>query len=100
MDYFTENMSLIGAISPLVFFIVAVTFRLMDNSALLFLQKEILVSSSNVSRKLVKDQIRNSNDREFRRNLKKALLFRNIQQSCIIIALISLPLSIHYFLNF
>ncbi|MCM4157328.1 hypothetical protein DHD80_15080 [Gramella sp. AN32] len=100
MDFFIENISLLGAISPLIFFIVAVTFRLMDNSAVLFLKKEILVNSSNVSRKLLKDQIRNSEDLEFRKNLKKALIFRNLQQSCMMIALFSLPLSIYYFLNF
>lgn len=78
--------------SPLFFFIVAVSFRLLDNSTLLFLQKDILVHSSNVSRKLLKEQIQNSDDKEFTGKLKRALLFRNLQQSFLIFSVISLVL--------
>ncbi len=85
--------------SPLFFFIIAVSFRLLDNSTLLFLQKDILVHSSNVSRKLLKEQIQTSKDKEFIRKLKVALLFRNLQQSFLIISAISLACTaVYYFL--
>lgn len=85
--------------SPLFFFIVAVSFRLLDNSTLLFLQKDILIQSSNVSRKLLKEQIQISDDKIFTGKLKRALLFRNLQQSFLIVSVISLALdALYYFL--
>ncbi|GAA4311666.1 hypothetical protein GCM10023115_32610 [Pontixanthobacter gangjinensis] len=72
----------------------------MDNSAYLFLKKEILINSSNVSRKILKDQIRNAEDPHFIRQLKRALLFRNLQQSFLIMAVCSLLfISAFYFLS-
>lgn len=83
--------------SPLFFFIVAVSFRLLDNSTLLFLQKDILVQSSNVSRKLLKEQIKTSEDKVFTGKLRRALLFRNLQQSFLVISVISLVFSAAYY---
>ncbi len=69
----------------------------MDNSTLLFLQKDILVNSSNVSRSLLKEQIRKNEDPVFTRKLKRALLFRNLQQSFLTAAFLSLLLSVAYY---
>jgi len=69
----------------------------MDNSTLLFLQKDILINSSNVSRSLLKEQIRRNEDPVFTRKLRRALLFRNLQQSFLVGAFLSLPLSVAYF---
>tara|TARA_R100000789_G_C2941257_1_gene132156 strand:- start:178 stop:474 length:297 start_codon:yes stop_codon:yes gene_type:complete len=89
-----ENISFILISAPLFFFIVAVTFRLLDNSALLFLQKEILVSSSNVSRKLLQKEIEHNEDPVFTKKLKRALLFRNLHQTFLGLMAISLPILI------
>ncbi|WP_240472122.1 hypothetical protein [Christiangramia echinicola] len=72
----------------------------MDNSAYLFLKKEILINSSNVSRSVLKNQIKAAEDPEFTIQLKKALLYRNLQQSFMISAIVSLPVTIiFYFLR-
>ncbi|MCP9199039.1 hypothetical protein MKO06_03910 [Gramella sp. GC03-9] len=84
---------------PLFLFIIAVIFRLLDNSTLLFLKKDILVQSSNVSRKVLKRHIVLNEDPEFTRQLKRALLYRNFQQSFLIIAAISVPPSLYLFLS-
>ena len=100
MENFLEYLSAIWPLSPLFLFIIAVSFRLMDNSAYLFLKNDILINSSNVSRSVLKDQIRSTEDPQFTRQLKKALLFRNLQQSFMIMAIISLPISLlFYFLG-
>ena len=100
MENFLEYLSAIWPLSPLFLFIIAVSFRLMDNSAYLFLKNDILINSSNVSRSVLKDQIRSTEDPQFTRQLKKALLFRNLQQSFMIMAIISLPISLlFYFLS-
>jgi hypothetical protein len=90
MGNFLEFLSAIWPLTPLFLFIVAVAFRLLDNSAYLFLQKEILINSSNVSRGILKDQIRSAQDPGFTRQLKRALIFRNLQQSFMISAGFSL----------
>jgi len=91
---FQENFVIFLTISPLFFFIVAVSFRLLDNSALLFLQKEILVTSSNVSLACIKSQIKNTEDKEFRNKLRLALLYRRLHRSCLILMLLSIPLMV------
>jgi len=89
-----ENLIIFLTISPLFFFIIAVSFRLLDNSALLFLQKEILVTSSNVSVDCIKSQIKNTEDREFREKLRLALLYRRLHRTCLILMLLSVPLMV------
>ncbi|CAL68421.1 hypothetical protein [Christiangramia forsetii] len=100
MENFLEYLSAIWPLTPLFLFIIAVSFRLLDNSTYLFLQKDILVNNSNVSRNLLKKQIRSNEDSNFTKQLKRALLYRNLQQSFMIAAAISLPFSfICYFLS-
>ena len=94
MSTIPENIIISLTVSPLFFFIVAVSFRLLDNSALLFLQKEILVSSSNVSVDCIKSQIKITEDREFRKKLKLALVFRRLHRSCLVLMVFSIPLMI------
>ncbi|WP_373059546.1 hypothetical protein [Zunongwangia sp. H14] len=79
-------------ISPLLFFIIAVSFRLLDNSSLLFLQKEILVNSSNVSIKSIQEQIENHPDETFRKQLKRALVYRKLHRTFIWLMVLSLPI--------
>ncbi|MDT0642258.1 hypothetical protein RM553_05365 [Zunongwangia sp. F363] len=81
-------------VSPLIFFIIAVSFRLLDNSSLLFLQKEILVNSSNVSIKSIQEQIQNHPDATFRRQLKRALVYRKLHRTFIWLMILSLPVMI------
>ena len=97
MQNFLEYLNVIWPLSPLFLFILAVSFRLMDNSAYLFIQKEILINSSNVSRSIIKREIRGAQDPEFSKQLRRALIFRNLHYSFLVSALISLPISLVLF---
>lgn len=105
MDKFTnvnelyEYLSLSLTLSPLFFFIIAVVFRLLDNSALLFLQKEILVNTSNVSVESIKEQIENNPDRNFARQLKQALIFRKLHRAFLGLMVVSVPYTAFYYLG-
>lgn len=94
MDAYNDYTAIFLLLSPLCFFIVAVSFRLMDNSALLFLQKEILVDSSNVSVRAIEEQIEGTNDKKFRNQLKKALLYRKLHRICIFLMIACLPVTV------
>jgi len=89
---FSENLIIFFVVSPLFFFIIAVAFRLLDNSSLLFLQKEILVTSSNVSIKSIKSQINLTEDLVFKRKLRLSLIYRKLNRSFIVLTFLSLPL--------
>ncbi|HEY9186231.1 MAG TPA: hypothetical protein VIM94_12990 [Salegentibacter sp.] len=100
MNELYENFVIFLIVSPLFFFIIAVSFRLLDNSALLFLQKEILVTSSNVSDKCIKHQISNHPDIVFTKKLRTALLFKKLHRAFIILMFTSVPLMlIGFFLS-
>lgn len=94
MDAYNDYTSIFLLLSPLFFYIIAVSFRLLDNSALLFLQKEILVDSANVSLKMIKEQIESSSDSKFKKKLKRALLYRKIHKVFIILMIAALPVTI------
>ncbi|PKD21461.1 hypothetical protein APR41_00280 [Salegentibacter salinarum] len=89
-----DNFIIFLTVSPLFFFIIAVSFRLLDNSALLFLQKDILVSSANVSVTSIKNQIKKTEDIEFKEKLRLALLYRRLHRTCLILMLLSIPLMV------
>ncbi|WP_298541840.1 hypothetical protein [uncultured Aquimarina sp.] len=91
MSELTEYLIAIAICSPLFFFIVAVAFRLLDNSASIFLDNEILVDSSYVSGDLIRDHIENTEDVKLKKSLKKALIFRKLHNLFMILAVISLP---------
>lgn len=94
MDAYNDYTSIFLLLSPLFFYIIAVSFRLLDNSSLLFLEKEILVDSSNVSLKAIKEQINSSSDSKFKRQLKRALLYRKIHKVFIILMIAALPVTV------
>ncbi|KAA1247507.1 hypothetical protein F0000_03350 [Aquimarina sp. RZ0] len=87
----TEYLIAIAICSPLFFFIVAVAFRLLDNSASIFLDHEILVDSSYVSRDLIRNHIENTEDVKLKKLLKRALVYRKLHNLFMILAVISLP---------
>lgn len=86
-----EYLMLTLTLSPLFFFIIAVSFRLLDNSALLFLQKEILVNTANVSIDNIRHQIETHPDRNFARQLRKALIFRRLHRIFLMLMFASMP---------
>lgn len=94
MDAYNDYTSIFLLLSPLFFYIIAVIFRLLDNSALLFLQKEIFVNSSNVPLKAIHEQINSSSDLVFREQLKRTLIFRKIHQVFIILMIGALPVTV------
>ncbi len=94
MDAYNDYTAIFLLLSPLCFFIVAVSFRLMDNSALLFLQKEILVDSSNVSVRAIKEQLEVSSDKQFKKKLKRALLYKKLHRFFIILMVIFIPVTV------
>jgi hypothetical protein len=101
MDAYNDYTAILLLLSPLFFYIIAVSFRLLDNSALLFLQKEILVDSSNVSLRAIEEQIHSSGDFKFKKQLKRALMYRKIHRVFIILMIASLPVTvITYFMLF
>ena len=85
-------------ILPLLFFVIAVSFRLMDNSALLFLQKDIMVSSSYVSRNTIKRHIASNPDKVFTGKLRRALLYRGLHRIFIILMITSTITAISCFM--
>jgi len=94
MSELIEYLVIISICSPLFFFIIAVAFRLLDNSASLFLNHDILVDSSYVSEELIKEQIVLTEDIKLRKSLKRALIYRKLHNLFMILALISLPIVI------
>jgi|GEM_PF-459151 len=82
---------------PLFFFIIAVTFRLLDNSASVFLSNHILVASTYVSQKLIKQLIQKSAmPAKIRKELKRALIFRKLHNFFMILMLLSILFAIIY----
>ena len=101
MDAYNDYTAISLLLSPLFFYIIAVSFRLLDNSAMLFLQKEILVDSSNVSLSAIEEQISSSADFKFKNQLKRALLYRKLHRVFIILMIACLPITIvTYFMLF
>ena len=87
----TEYLIAIAICSPLFFFIIAVAFRLLDNSASIFLDNEILVDSSYVSGDLIREQIEDTEDIKLKKSLKKSLFFRKMHNLFMILAVVALP---------
>lgn len=94
MDAYNDYTAIFLLLSPLFFYIVAVSFRLLDNSALLFLQKEILVDSSNVSLKAIEEQLISSADSRFKQQLKRALFYRKVHKVFLILMIAALPVTV------
>ncbi|WP_108867548.1 hypothetical protein [Aquimarina aquimarini] len=91
MSEFEEYLLAIAICSPLFFFIIAVAFRLLDNSASIFLKHDILVDTSYVSGDIIREHIDNSKDIELRKSLRTALIFRKLHNLFMILMVISIP---------
>lgn len=92
MSEFEEYLIAIGICSPLFFFIIAVAFRLLDNSASIFLKHDILVDTSYVSGDIIREHIyRNSEDKKLKKSLLRALLFRRLHNFFMILTVITIP---------
>lgn len=99
MNDLYEYLTITLRLSPLLFYIIAVSFRLLDNSALLFLQKEILVNTSNVSMKTIRTQIETHPDKAFTKQLKRALIFRKLHRTFLALMFASTPVMLLYLLS-
>ena len=94
MKEFYEYLYAIFLVSPLFFFIIAVGFRLLDNSGYLLLKKEIIIESSYVSLKVLKEQLNNTADEIFKRRLRQVLIYRKLHRFFLILMVISLPVTV------
>ncbi len=86
-----EYLVAIAICSPLFFFIIAVAFRLLDNSAAIFLKHDILVETSYVSAEVIREHIGSSEDAKLKKALKRALIFRKLHNLFMILMVISIP---------
>ncbi len=91
MSELEEYLIAIAICSPLFFFIIAVAFRLLDNSAAIFLKHDILVDTSYVSGDVIREHIHNSEDSKLKGSLKRALLFRKLHNFFMILMVVSIP---------
>ncbi len=91
MSELEEYLVAIAVCSPLFFFIIAVAFRLLDNSASIFLNHDILVDTSYVSADVIREHIGSSENVKLKKALKRALLFRKLHNFFMILMLISIP---------
>ncbi|MCK8522621.1 hypothetical protein M0D21_13635 [Aquimarina sp. D1M17] len=91
MSILEEYLIAIGICSPLFFFIIAVAFRLLDNSASIFLKHDILVDTSYVSADVIREHIGSSTDLKLKKSLKKALIYRKLHNFFMIMMVISVP---------
>ncbi|HET8753061.1 MAG TPA: hypothetical protein VFM59_01790 [Salinimicrobium sp.] len=81
-------------LSPLFFFMIAVGFRLLDNSGFLFLQKEIIINSSYVSIEILREQVNSTTDFKFKKKLKRVLLYRSLHKFFLILMIPAIPVTI------
>ncbi len=91
MTEIQEYLVAIAICSPLFFFIIAVAFRLLDNSAAIFLKHDILVETSYVSADVIREHIVTSEDIKLKKALKRALVFRKLHNFFMILMVISIP---------
>ena len=99
MSELTEYLVATAICLPLFLFIIAVIFRLLDNSASIFLDNDILIDSSYVSGDLIKDQIQDTEDEKQKRLLKRSLFYRKLHNLFMILAVVSvLPIILAFFL--
>ena len=86
-----EYLIILVICAPVFLFIIGVVFRLLDNSASIFMDNEILVDSSYVSEELILEYIDKSDDDKLRRSLRRALLFRKMHNLFMVLMVISIP---------
>lgn len=83
-------------LSPLFLFIIAVAFRLLDNSAYLFLQKEITINSSYISLKLLKIHAQRTHDPIFAKQLKRMVIYRKLHRLFLYLMIPASVFTIYY----
>ncbi len=83
--------------TPLFFFVMGVTFRLLDTSAAIFLEHNILVTSSYVTTKEIRRELRVTEHSEIAKALKKTLIFRKLHDLCMFLTMLSGVFLIGYF---
>ncbi|MFD0977102.1 hypothetical protein [Salinimicrobium gaetbulicola] len=83
-------------LSPLLMFIIAVAFRLLDNSAYLFLQKEIIINSSYISVRLLRLHAQRTHDPKFARQLRRMLLYRKLHRLFLYLMIPASVFTIYY----
>ena len=86
-----EYLIILVICAPVFLFIIGVIFRLLDNSASIFMDNEILVDSSYVSEELILDYIDKSDDDKLRKSLRRALFFRKMHNLFMVLMVISIP---------
>lgn len=86
------NILLLSA--PFLFLVIGVSFRLMDNSASVFLDHDILISSSYVSTKSIKKLIKFSENQTLEAILRRILTLRKLHNVSMALALITLPIAV------
>lgn len=86
-----DNLIIAAICFPVILFILGVVFRLLDNSSSIFLNHEILVDSSYVSKELIKTHIENTDDPELKKSLTKALWYRKLHNLFMILMVVSIP---------
>lgn len=100
MSTLEEYLIAIAVCSPLIMFIIAVAFRLLDNSTAIFLSEEIIVDSSYASVKHIKKHIKESDSPKIKKKLKRALIFRILYNVFLVLTILSIPLVIVCFFMF
>ncbi|TPN86196.1 hypothetical protein [Aquimarina algicola] len=91
MSELEEYLIAIAICSPLFLFIIAVGFKLLDNSASIFLRHDILVDTSYVSGDTIRKYIRETQDEKLKNSLKRSLVFRKLHNFFMILMVISIP---------
>jgi len=97
IDFFSEyNVTLLLG-TPLVFFVIAVGFRLLDTSAAIFLEHNILVTSSYITTKEILSELEITEQPAIAKSLKKNLIFRRLHNFFMLLAGVSGVVFFSYF---
>ncbi len=96
ITFFTEYFVAFIVGVPLFFFIIGVGLRLLDRSAAIFMEHEILVSSSYVTSKEIKSELAFIKDPSIIKAFRKVLILRKAHDLCMLIAVITTVYLIGY----
>ncbi len=91
MSGLKENLIILIICSPIFFLAIGIIFRLLDNSASIFLNNGILIESEYVSVDVIKGKIIETKDTELKKSLLKSLFYRKLHDFFIVLLVISLP---------
>lgn len=94
MNELFDYLQILLMLCPLLFFIIAVGFRLLDNSGFLLLEKEIIVESSYVSVEVLQKQLHSSADPGFQKRLKRVMVYRNLHRLFLYLTIPAVPVAV------